>query len=119
MDEKLILVIDDSQFLCTMLKKSLDSVGYNTLVAYTIEEGMPDVSLVELREFYCPGCLALLATETVPPGFPVVFEMLPDLDTFYRDWLDKPLADEKPDWFEDRTVELTAQWAKEVQYGGR
>jgi len=80
---------------------------------YTIEEVMPDPALVELREFYCPGCLTLLATEVFPPGYPPVFEILPDLDTFYREWLGKPLADESPDWLQDKTLELTASWAKE------
>jgi acetone carboxylase gamma subunit len=27
----------------------------------------------------------------VPPGYPVVFDFLPDLETFYRDWLDREL----------------------------
>ncbi|MFC1945082.1 acetone carboxylase subunit gamma [Chloroflexota bacterium] len=80
---------------------------------YTIEEAMPNVDLVELREFYCPGCFALVGVEVVPPGYPVVFEMLPDLDTFYREWLDKPLPDERTDWFQDRTWEMTSEWAKE------
>lgn len=62
MNEKLILVIDDSQFLCTMLKKSLDSVGYNTLVAHTLEEGMqlfeqsrPDLLLLDINLPDTPG----------------------------------------------------------------
>ena len=80
---------------------------------YSIEEAMPNLELVELREFYCPGCFALLATEVVPPGYPVIFELLPDLDTFYREWLGKPLEDEDSDWFQDRTFDLTLQWAKE------
>jgi len=43
----------------------------------------------------------------------VIFEMLPDLDTFYREWLGKPLEDERTDWFQDKTLVLPAQWAKE------
>ena len=46
---------------------------------------------MELREFYCPGCYALLEVEAVPPGYPVVFDFLPDLETFYRDWLGREL----------------------------
>jgi acetone carboxylase gamma subunit len=79
----------------------------------TIEEAVPNSDLVEMREFYCPGCFALLGVEVVPAGYPVIFEMLPDLDTFYRDWLGKGLPDERPDWFQDRTSDLPAQWAKE------
>jgi acetone carboxylase gamma subunit len=52
----------------------------------------PDKDWCELREFTCPGCGALLEVESVPPGYPIVFEFLPDLDGFYRDWLERPLA---------------------------
>lgn len=38
----------------------------------------PDWQL--LREFYCPGCAALLDVEPVPVGFPFIFNFLPDLD---------------------------------------
>jgi acetone carboxylase, gamma subunit len=79
----------------------------------TIEEAVPNADLVEMREFYCPGCLALLAVEVVPVGYPVIFEMLPDLDTLYSDWLGKPLPDERADWFQDKTADLPAKWAKE------
>ena len=80
----------------------------------TVEEALPNPDLVEIREFYCPGCFAMLAVETIPPGYPIVFEMLPDLDTFYRDWLGKPLTDEGPEWFKDKSLDVTAQWAKEA-----
>jgi len=80
---------------------------------FSIEEGVPDPSKIEVREFYCPGCYAQVAVELVPLGYPPLMEMLPDLDTFYREWLGKPLADERPDWFQDRTVEAPARWAKE------
>jgi acetone carboxylase gamma subunit len=78
-----------------------------------IEEATLDPSLVELREYYCPGCLAQLATEAVPVGYPPIVEMLPDLDTFYREWLGKPLPDERPDWFQNRTLEAPARWVEE------
>lgn len=81
----------------------------------TIEEAIPNLDLVEMREFYCPGCYALLGVEVVPIGYPVIFEMFPDLDTFYRDWLDKPLEDEQPGWFENKTAELISRWAKEAR----
>lgn len=47
----------------------------------------------ELREYFCPGCLALLDTETVPPGYPTIFNFLPDIDTFYETWLGRRPAD--------------------------
>jgi acetone carboxylase gamma subunit len=50
-----------------------------------------DTSLVELREFYCPVSGTLLDVDCVPPTFPVEVDFTPDLATFYRDWLGKPL----------------------------
>jgi len=79
----------------------------------TIPEARHNTDLVEMREFYCPGCYALLGVEVVPPGYPPMFEMLPDLDAFYREWLVEPLPDESPDWFQDKTLEKPAEWAKE------
>jgi acetone carboxylase gamma subunit len=52
-----------------------------------------DTEWEELREFYCPGCLTLLDTESVPPGYPVVFNFLPDIDTFYEKWLGRNAPD--------------------------
>lgn len=52
-----------------------------------------DLQWEELREFYCPGCLTLLDTESVPPGYPVIFNFLPDIDTFYEKWLGRKPPD--------------------------
>ena len=79
----------------------------------TIEEGIPNTDFMEMREFYCPGCFTMLGVEVVPEGYPPIFEILPDIDTLYRDWLGKPLDDESPDWFEDRTTSLTEKWGTE------
>jgi acetone carboxylase gamma subunit len=46
-----------------------------------------DADWMELREFVCPGCSALLETEAAVPGYPIVFDFQPDLETFYREWL--------------------------------
>ena len=46
---------------------------------------------MELREFYCPGCFSLLEVESVVPGYPVVFDFLPDLEALYTDVLGRPL----------------------------
>ncbi len=80
----------------------------------TVSEAGHNTDLVEMREFFCPGCYALLGVEVVPPGYPPTFEMFPDLDAFYRDWLGTPLPDEKEDWFEDKTLEKPAEWSKEA-----
>jgi acetone carboxylase gamma subunit len=50
-----------------------------------------DTDLVELREFYCPVSGTLLDVDCVPPTFPVEVDFTPDLATFYRDWLQRPL----------------------------
>ncbi|MHA1439568.1 MAG: acetone carboxylase subunit gamma [Promethearchaeota archaeon] len=52
-----------------------------------------DPKWMELREFYCPGCYTLLDTENVPPGYPVIFNFLPDIDTFYEKWLGRKPPD--------------------------
>jgi acetone carboxylase gamma subunit len=80
----------------------------------TIPEARHNTDLVEMREFFCPGCYTLLGVEVVPSGYPPMFEMFPDLDSFYREWLGSPLEDESPDWFKDRTLEKPEAWAKEA-----
>jgi acetone carboxylase gamma subunit len=52
-----------------------------------------DAAWHELREFFCPNCLTLLDVEAVPPGYPVIFNFLPDIDTFYEKWLEIPVPD--------------------------
>jgi acetone carboxylase gamma subunit len=51
-----------------------------------------DPKLQELREFICPGCGTLLEVEAVPPGYPITFDFLPDLEGFYEQILERPLA---------------------------
>ena len=50
-----------------------------------------DPNWMEIREYYCPGCMTQLEVEAVTPGYPIVFDFVPDLEGFYRDWLKKPL----------------------------
>ena len=73
---------------------------------------IPEPDWMSIREYFCPGCATQLAVEVTPPGYPPLFDMLPDLDSLYRDILGKPLEDESPDWFQDRTNETTLAWAK-------
>ncbi|MDA3625191.1 acetone carboxylase subunit gamma [Saccharopolyspora oryzae] len=66
----------------------------------SIEEIYPgrlacDPEWMEIREFLCPGCTTLLEVEAAPPGFPIVFDFLPDLETFYTDWLNRPLPEQR------------------------
>ena len=79
---------------------------------YDPKPAVPEAGWQEIREFFCPGCASQLAVEVVAPGYPIVFEMLPDLDTFYRDTLGQPLDDESSDWYHDRSTLRTAIWAK-------
>lgn len=52
-----------------------------------------DSEWMELREYFCPGCLTLLDVEAVPPGYPTIFNFLPDIDTFYENWLGRKSPD--------------------------
>lgn len=63
-----------------------------------------DPEWYELREYICPGCGTLLSVEVAPPGYPPVFEFLPDLVTFYEKWLGKPFPCGKVE-YKDLTIE--------------
>lgn len=71
----------------------------------------PDPDLCEIREFYCPGCTALLKVDSVPVGYPILFDILPDIDGFYREWLNNPLPDKKE--YRDLSSEVTKAWGEE------
>ena len=68
----------------------------------------PDPAWIQIREYTCPGCGTQLEVEAVPRGCPPDFELLPDLDTFYRDWLGRPLPDEVE--FADKTLDAVRNW---------
>jgi len=46
---------------------------------------------MELREFYCPGCYALLEVKAVPPRYRVIFGFKPDLEAFCKKILGRDL----------------------------
>lgn len=73
--------------------------------------GKPDPKLCEIRRYFCPGCGAQLEVESVPRGYPMIFDFLPDLDTFYEDWLGRPLSTKKE--FKDLTYERIRHWQAE------
>jgi acetone carboxylase gamma subunit len=64
----------------------------------------------EVREFYCPNCGTQLEVEAVPPGYPIAFDFLPDIDAFYE-WLGISLDTREA--FEDKTYDITRKWAEE------
>jgi len=70
---------------------------------------MPDPEWCQIREYICPGCGTQLEVEAVPRGCPPDFDFLPDLDTFYDEWLGHRL----PDTVEpvDLTAETVGGWA--------
>ncbi len=71
----------------------------------------PDPELCEIREFYCPECGVMLKVETVPIGWPIIFDILPDIDGFYREWLNQALPEEKE--FKDMSDKVIKEWAEE------
>jgi hypothetical protein len=73
----------------------------------------PDPDLCEVREFYCPTSGSMLMVEAVPAGYPLVFDALPDIDGFYREWLGRPLNGEKE--FRDTTYDVTRQRGRDIK----
>lgn len=81
---------------------------------YDPAPAVPEPGWQEIREFFCPSCVSQLAVEVVAPGYPIVFEMLPDLDKFYASYLEHPLPDAAPDWYEDHSHKRTQAWAQDA-----
>jgi len=81
---------------------------------YSPEPACPEPEWQEIREFYCPDCGAQLAVEVLPPGYPVMFEFLADIPGFYREYLGTPLTPEKKYECQDKSLELTKTWGKEI-----
>jgi acetone carboxylase gamma subunit len=82
---------------------------------YDPSPAVPEPGWQEIREFFCPACASQLAVEVVAPGYPIVFEMLPDLDKLYAEYLGCPLDDAAPGWYEDQTHALTRHWAENAE----
>lgn len=72
----------------------------------------PDAEYAEVREFYCPGCQTQLGVEVVPRFYPLVVEVLPDLDAVHAAG-GTPLADASEEWFQDRTKNKAREWVTE------
>lgn len=79
---------------------------------YYPEFACPEPEWQEIREYYCPQCAAQIGVEVVAPGCPPIYELFPDLDRFYRDWLNSPLEDEQEDWFKEMIYRRTEEWLK-------
>lgn len=50
----------------------------------------PDWSF-QVREYFCPECYQLLDVTALPAGYPMFVPFRPDIDTFYKEWLDEPV----------------------------
>ena len=74
----------------------------------------PEPGWQEIREFLCPACATEHAVEVVAPANPIVFESLPDLEKFYREYLGTPLPDEAPIEYRDETEALTNAWSQRL-----
>lgn len=77
----------------------------------------PYAEYAEVREFYCPGCVAQIGVEVVPVYYPFVFEVLPNIDAVHEA-SGQPLPDASNEWFEDRTPKQAEQWVSEVETNG-
>ena len=64
-------------------KESLREIYPNSDIA--------DPNWMEIREFLCPTCGVLHEVEACAPGYPILHDFEPDLEGFYRDWLNTPL----------------------------
>ncbi|MTJ80835.1 MAG: acetone carboxylase subunit gamma [Telmatospirillum sp.] len=53
----------------------------------------PDVNWQVYREYYCPDCATLHDVEAPTPWYPVIHDFEPDIDTFYRDWVNLPVPE--------------------------
>lgn len=49
----------------------------------------------QLREWFCPGCVAQLDVDAVPAGYPVRRAFEPDIDAFYEEWLGETPPDRR------------------------
>ena len=67
--------------------------SFETIEELYLKDMGSDPNWQNLREYICPGCFTLLDVEAVPPGYPTLFNFLPDIDTFYEKWLGKRAPD--------------------------
>lgn len=51
----------------------------------------PDPEWQVIREYYCPNCAVQLEVEAVPPWYPIILDFEPDIDTFYKEWIKRPM----------------------------
>ena len=96
-DKKRIVKCDCGHEFCEVTTNwKLHAMVYVRDTQEKINEIYPDkmgcnAEWMHLREYYCPTCASLLEVEAVPPGYPVIFDFQPDIDSFYEKWLGIPI----------------------------
>ncbi|MBV7299221.1 acetone carboxylase subunit gamma [Enterovibrio paralichthyis] len=53
----------------------------------------PDTEWQVYREYYCPSCGIMHDVEAPTPWYPVLHDFEPDIDTFYKEWVNLPLPE--------------------------
>lgn len=53
----------------------------------------PDTSWQVYREYYCPNCGVMHDVEAPTPWYPVIHDFEPDIEAFYKDWVNLPVPD--------------------------
>lgn len=53
----------------------------------------PSTDWQVIREYFCPLSGDLLDVEAPTPWYPVIHDFEPDIDTFYKDWLNIPVPE--------------------------
>ena len=53
----------------------------------------PDTQWQVYREYYCPSCATMHDIEAPTPWYPVIHDFEPDIEAFYKDWLQLPVPE--------------------------
>ena len=53
----------------------------------------PDTNWQVYREYYCPSCGVMHDVEAPVPWYPVIHDFEPDIDTFYKEWVQMPMPE--------------------------
>ncbi len=53
----------------------------------------PDTQWQVYREYYCPECGTMHDVEAPTPWYPVIHDFEPNIESFYKDWVNLPLPE--------------------------
>jgi len=54
----------------------------------------PDTNWQVYREYYCPSCGVMHDVEAPVPWYPVIHDFEPDIETFYKEWVNMPVPEQ-------------------------